>query len=66
MQISWKCNWRPSGQRGRGGLNPYSKFVNIEAIWTAQNEANGVEIEEEDEEGSDISGSEKSYIEVQF
>jgi DDE superfamily endonuclease/Tc5 transposase DNA-binding domain/helix-turn-helix, Psq domain len=46
--------------------SPNSKFVNIEAIQQAQNEANGVEIGEDDEEESTASETEKSCIEVQF
>jgi hypothetical protein len=46
--------------------SPNSKFVDIEAIKQAQDEANGVEIEEEDEEGSTESDSQRSCIEVQF
>jgi DDE superfamily endonuclease/Tc5 transposase-like DNA-binding protein/Psq-like protein len=42
------------------------KSIRVEAIQRAQNEANGVEIEEDDEEGSAVSDSEKSCIEVQF
>jgi len=46
--------------------SPNSKFVNVQAIRRTQNEVNGVEIEEDSEEGSDESMSEKSCIEVQF
>jgi DDE superfamily endonuclease/Tc5 transposase DNA-binding domain len=53
-------------KRMRVRTSPNSKFVNIEAIQRAQNKANGVEIEEEDEKGSIASESQKSCIEVQF
>jgi hypothetical protein len=53
-------------KRKRVRTSPNSKFVDIDAIWQAQNEANGVEIEEDDEEESTGSESEKSCIEVQF
>jgi DDE superfamily endonuclease/helix-turn-helix, Psq domain/Tc5 transposase DNA-binding domain len=46
--------------------SPNSKFVSIEAIHKAQNEANGVEIEEDEGEESTASESEKSCIEVEF
>ena len=53
-------------KRKKVRTSPNSKFVDIDAIWKAQNEANGVEIEEESEEESDESMSERSCIEVQF
>ena len=52
-------------KRKRVRTSPNSKFVNIEAIWQAQNEANGAEIEQDDEEGSNVSIAEGSCIEVQ-
>jgi hypothetical protein len=56
---------RPKKRR-KVRTSPNSKFVNIGAIWQAQNEANGVEIEEDDGEGSIISESQKPCIEVHF
>jgi hypothetical protein len=53
-------------KRMRVRTSPNSKFVNIEAIQRAQNKANGVEIEEEDEKESIASEAQKSCIEVQF
>ena len=51
-------------KRKRVRTSPNSKFVNIEAIWQAQNEANGAEIEQDNKEGSNVSITEGSCIEV--
>jgi hypothetical protein len=53
-------------KRARVRTSPNSKFANIEAIQKAQQEANGVEIEDDEAEGSDASSIEGSCIEVQI
>jgi DDE superfamily endonuclease/helix-turn-helix, Psq domain/Tc5 transposase DNA-binding domain len=53
-------------KRRRVRTSPNSKFVNIEAIKQAQEEANGAEIEENDEEGSDVSIINSDCIVVQI
>ena len=53
-------------KRRRVRTSPNSKFVNIEAIKEAQEEADGAEIEEDDEEGSDVSIINGSCIVVQI